>query len=147
MKRLALSLFITAAILVSCKKDDETETDSPVIEFVSITPATVKQYSDSMVISIQYSDRNGDLGENETEVPNAFVTDNRTGLVYEFRIRQLAPSDVSIAIKGVLEIVVPQVALSSPSSSSESATFNVQIQDRAGNKSNIVTTTAVTVQP
>jgi hypothetical protein len=74
------------------------------------------------------------------------VKDLRNNLVYSFRIRQLAP-DATIAIKGNLEIVVPQVALINSGSSSESATFEVYVKDRAGLESNKVTTSTVTIVP
>jgi hypothetical protein len=132
-------------LLFSCKKDEEVSM-APNIEFKSISPGNIKQYRDSIVIGISYLDNNGDLGENETEIPNAFVKDLRNNLVYSFRIRQLAP-DATIAIKGNLEIVVPQVALINSGSSSESATFEVYVKDRAGLESNKVTTSAVTIVP
>lgn len=132
-------------VLFSCKKDEDVALE-PQIEFLSISPGSIKQYRDSVVISISYLDNNGDLGENETEIPNAFVKDLRNNLEYSFRIRQLAP-DATIAIKGNLEIIVPQVALVNSSSTSESATFEVYVKDRAGLESNKITTTAVTIVP
>lgn len=133
--------------LASCKKDDDQEVgDTPVITFESISPGSVKAYSDSVVIRIQYEDGNGDLGENNTTEPNAFITDVRSGLEYQFRVRQLAPDDANIHIRGSLNIVVPQVAFIG-SGSSETATFKVKIEDRAGNMSNEITTTAITVTP
>lgn len=132
-------------LLFSCKKDEEVAL-APSIEFKSISSGSIKQYRDSVVILISYLDNNGDLGENETETPNAFVKDLRNNLVYAFRIRQLAP-DATIAIKGNLEIVVPQVALVNSNSTSESATFEVYVKDRAGLESNKITTSAVTIVP
>lgn len=143
-----LNFLLTFGIMLvffSCKKD-ETVALEPSIEFKSISPGSIKQYRDSVVIEISYLDNNGDLGENETEIPNAFVKDLRNNLVYSFRIRQLAP-EATIAIKGNLEIIVPQVALINSSSTSESATFEVYVKDRAGLESNKVTTTAVTIVP
>jgi hypothetical protein len=85
-------------------------------------------------------------GENETEIPNAFVKDLRNNLLYSFRIRQLAP-EASIAIQGNLSIVIPQVGLVNSNSSSETATFEVYVKDRAGLESNKITTSAVSVIP
>lgn len=143
-KNLLLTLGIMM-VLFSCKKDEELSLE-PQIEFKSISPGSIKQYRDSVVIEISYLDNNGDLGENETEIPNAFVKDLRNNLVYSFRIRQLAP-DATIAIKGNLEIIVPQVALINSGSSSESATFEVYVKDRAGLESNKITTSAVSIVP
>lgn len=141
-------LILTALSLVisSCKKDDEKVGETPVITFESISPGTAKAYSDSVIIRIGYEDGNGDLGENNTTEANAFITDSRSGLVYQFRIRQLAPDDANIHIRGSLNIVLPQVGFIG-SGSSESATFKVKVEDRAGNVSNEITTTAITVSP
>lgn len=132
-------------LLFSCKKDEEVSM-APSIEFKSISPGSVEQFRDSVIIGISYIDNNGDLGENETEIPNAFVKDLRNNLVYSFRIRQLAPN-ATIAIKGNLEIIVPQVALINSGSTSESVSFEVYVKDRAGLESNKITTSAVTIVP
>ncbi len=145
MRRIGISLLFLSIAFLSCKKD-EVFTFEPSIEFKSISPGTIKEYRDSVVITISYLDRNGDLGENDTEIPNAFVKDLRNNLLYSFRIRQLAP-DAAIAIQGNLSIVIPQVALVNSNSSSETATFEVYIKDRAGLESNKITTSAVSVIP
>jgi hypothetical protein len=145
MRRIGIILLLLSSALMSCKKD-EAFTFEPSIEFKSISPGTIKEYKDSVVITISYLDRNGDLGENETEIPNAFVKDLRNNLLYSFRIRQLAP-EASIAIQGNLSIVIPQVGLVNSNSSSETATFEVYVKDRAGLESNKITTSAVSVIP
>ncbi len=145
MKKIALIVFLFCTLFISCKKDEEINY-SPSIEFKSISPGTIEEYRDSVVITISYLDKNGDLGENETEMPNAFVRDIRNNLTYSFRIRQLAPN-TDIAIQGNLEIVVPQVARINNNSASESATFEVYVKDRSGMESNKVTTSAVTIVP
>jgi hypothetical protein len=145
MRRIGIILFLLSSALMSCKKD-EAFTFEPSIEFKSISPGTIKEYKDSVVITISYLDRNGDLGENETEIPNAFVKDLRNNLLYSFRIRQLAP-EASIAIQGNLSIVIPQVGLVNSNASSETATFEVYVKDRAGLESNKITTSAVSVIP
>jgi len=117
----------------------------PAITFKSISPSTVNQFSDSLVIAIEYTDGDADLGQNNTETPNAFVTDQRNNIEYKFRIRQLAPDNANIAIKGVLDIIIPSVAVSG--TTSELATFSLYVKDRAGNQSNTIATTAITVNP
>lgn len=86
-------------ILMACKKDEEIST-TPVISFESITPSQPEAYTDEVVITISYRDGDGDLGENDADVTNCFVTDSRTGVEYAFRIPQLAPSGSNIVIDG-----------------------------------------------
>lgn len=128
----------------SCKKDKIEYSDVPEITFISITPGPITAFSDSVVIRIGYADGNGDLGENGSGIENAFITDVRTSLTYRLRIRQLAPDNANVIIKGNVDLVIPAIGFSG-SGSSESATFNVYVKDRAGNQSNVVSTTAVTV--
>jgi len=139
---------ISATLLAtSCKKEDDPVSAVPEITFETISPGTVREFRDSVVITIGYKDGDGDLGVNNSTASNAFVTDSRNNLVYSFRIRQLAPENAGVTIQGKLDIVVPAVALSSNTATSESATFSVYIKDRAGNSSNTITTGAVTVVP
>lgn len=130
--------------LLGCKKDDEGFSDTPSIEFLSITPSAVTEFEEEVVITIKYQDGNGDLGENDPDVKNLFVTDSRNNVEYSFRVQQLAPSDANIIIEGELDVKLTTLSVVG-SGSSESATFSVYIIDRAGNKSNVVTTSAVTV--
>jgi hypothetical protein len=145
-----LSLFIAFSIssllLQGCKKDEDNYGPQPEIEFISISPGTVAAFSDSLIITIQYTDGDGDLGENVSGVENAFVTDTRTSLTYGLRIRQLAPDNANITIRGQIKLIIPALGHSG-GAASESATFQVYVKDRAGNQSNVVTTTPVNVTP
>jgi len=144
MKQLIVFIIITS-LFSACKKDEEKYSDVPAITFESISPGIVKQFSDSLIVTIGYEDGNGDLGENGSDVKNAFVTDSRNDLTYGFRVKQLAPTDASIIIKGKLLIVIPQVALNNLTGISETATFSIYLEDRAGNKSNVVNTSSITI--
>jgi hypothetical protein len=144
MKPLIVFIIITS-LFSACKKDEEKYSDVPAITFESISPGIVKQFGDSLIVTIGYEDGNGDLGENGSDVKNAFVTDSRNDLTYGFRVKQLAPTDASIIIKGKLLIVIPQVALNNLTGISETATFSIYLEDRAGNKSNVVNTSSITI--
>ena len=144
MKQLIVFIIITC-LFSACKKDEVKYSDIPAITFESISPGTIKQFSDSVIVTIGYVDGNGDLGENGSDVKNAFVTDSRNNLTYIFRVKQLAPSDANIIIKGKLLIIVPQVALNNLIGTAETATFSVYVKDRAGNKSNVVSTSSITI--
>jgi hypothetical protein len=67
-------------------------------------------------------------------------------LTYGLRIRQLAPDNANIIIRGEINLVIPAVGHSG-SSSSENATFQVYVKDRAGNQSNVISTTVISVNP
>jgi hypothetical protein len=130
--------------IAGCKKDKVNFPVEPGIEMVSITPSSPMQYTDPVTITIHYEDGDGDLGENNDQVKNCFVTDNRVGITYEYRIKQLAPSGAMIPIEGNLNIDIGGQVLTD-SSSTQSANYTLYIIDRAGHKSNSVTTGTIQI--
>lgn len=133
----------TFLFFVSCKKKKDSITD-PHIDFVSISPSSAVEYVNSITIAISYDDLDGDLGEDNANVSNLYVTDSRNSVQYNYRISQLAPDNANIHIKGNLNIVIKNTAITD-GSSSQSVTYSVYLKDRAGNSSNTITTTAITV--
>ena len=127
----------------TCTKEEEVS-KVPAITFKSITPSTYKAGTDSLFIVFSYSDVDGDLGEDSVDAKNMFVTDNRNSTLYQFRVKQLVATGTIMAIKGDIQIKMPNVGITN-GVTNESATFNVYIKDRAGNKSNTIITTAITV--
>jgi len=142
MKKLTYIFF--ACILLSCEKE-EAISDIPQIEFLTISPTTAKEYIDDIIITISYSDANGDLGENNPDVFNLFVTDKRNEIEYKFRIPELTPSGSDIAIEGNFNITINGTGITDESSS-QKVDYSIYVKDRAGNKSNIITTSEITIQ-
>ena len=129
----------------SCKKGDKKEyTPEPVIEFLSISPASLTEGQEKVIISIKYTDGDGDLGENSADVKNMFVTDNRLGITYTFRIKELAPAGTSIPITGTLNTDIGTVFISN-NSAQQTANFSLYIVDRAGHISNTITSSPITI--
>jgi hypothetical protein len=138
-------IYLSAIVLLfSCEKEQEIS-DTPIIEFKSISPATVQEYSDNIIITISYSDEDGDLGENNPDIHNLFVEDNRNGIVYQFRIPHLAPDNNSIAIEGDFNITINGSGITDESSSQQ-VNYSIYVKDRAENKSNTITTSNITIQ-
>lgn len=137
----ALCLFV---FISSCKKKKVESTITPQIEFISISPSSVVEYTNSISISFSYDDLDGDLGENDPNVSNLFITDSRNNVTYNYRISQLSPDGSSIHIKGTLNAILKNTAITD-NSSSQSVTYSLFLKDRAGNASNTITTTAITV--
>ncbi len=137
---LLLSVF---CLIASCKKETGIST-IPEIAFISISPSVVKEYKDSIVFTFSYTDGDGDLGENNADAKNLFLTDNRNGITYQFRIPLLAPTGSSVAIKGNLNVVLNNTGITN-SASSQTVTYRIYVKDRAGNQSNSITTSAIKV--
>lgn len=117
----------------------------PSIELVSMSPTVANEYTDKIIITIRYTDGDGDLGENNASVKNCFVTDNRIGITSSYRIRQLSPDGSSIPIKGSLEIELGGQGITD-GSTQQNATFSLYVTDRAGHSSNKITTGVLTIR-
>ena len=132
-------LLVLIALIPSCKKDSGIS-PVPSITFDSISPNPAIKYQDSILIVISYVDGDGDLGIDSADVKNLFITDSRNGVVSQFRIPQLAPTGANIAIEGNLDIVLPPQLFTNDNDTTETATYSIYVVDRAGHKSNTVTT-------
>ena len=142
MRRLTYILIVL--LLFACKKDDALSV-VPTIEFQSISPSIAQEYIDDIIITISYADEDGDLGENFPDIDNLFVEDNRNGIVYHYRIPQLAPNGNEISIEGNFNIKINGTGITDESSSQQ-VSYAIYAQDRAGNKSNTITTSNITIQ-
>ena len=144
MKR--LTYILITLLLFACKKDDALSV-VPTIEFQSISPSIAQEYIDDIIITISYADEDGDLGENPiyNDIDNLFVEDSRNGIVYHYRIPQLAPNGNEIAIEGNFNITINGSGITN-SSISQQVNYAVYVKDRAGNKSNTITTSNITIQ-
>ncbi len=141
---LAFAALLIAGI-TACSKEKNTISPIPAIGFESVTPANVKQFTDSITFRISYKDGDGDLGENIDTVCNVFLTDSRNNVTYKYRLKQLSPTNSEIAISGFVNIKLGSVSLLDANATQESATFSIYVKDRSGNASNTVTSSAVTI--
>lgn len=145
MKTNLLLFLLFSSVLFSCKKDDEIIiSTTPELNFVSISPTTATEYQDKITIVITYKDGDGDLGENAPDVKNLFLTDTRNNVTYQYRISQLAPSSQAVAIQGTLAIELKNTAIID-GSTSQAVTYSIYAKDRAGNVSNSISTSAITL--
>ncbi len=136
--------FLLATILASCKKEKKEYDSIPVIEFISITPDPVTEYQ-PLVITFKYSDGDGDLGENDPNVKNLFVTDKRIGITYSYRIKQLSPENSIIPIQGSLEVKIDNAVING-NSVEQLVNYSIYIVDRSGHSSNIILTPSVIIR-
>ncbi|MDZ4663886.1 MAG: hypothetical protein SGJ15_03315 [Bacteroidota bacterium] len=145
MKALISTLAI-AALLISCKKKEEPAPDPiPTLEIVSISPSTVKEFQDSVIIKLKYKDANGDLGDQSPDLHSLYVKDSRLPNPDTYHVKPLAPiSSDNIPIEGELTIKLNALFLLG-TGTSEATTLNIKIKDRAGNWSKEVTSAQLTI--
>lgn len=143
-------LIVSLALLLSCKKEKGNDplppiSNIPEIELSGTSSTSINQFDD-ITLTVKYTDGNGDLGESDANINSIFVTDNRDiSIVHKFHLQPLAPIGQDVAIQGNLKIKIENVILLDQSNTSENASFSVYILDRAGNKSNIVTSPSVRI--
>jgi hypothetical protein len=140
---LLLSCATIAIISFGCKKK-VTQSLVPVIEFKECNKYQIKAFDDSLQITISYADFDGDIGENNPNIKNLFLTDSRTQTVLEYRIKEIIPNKQTANIKGTLNVVIDKIYINS-SAASEIVSYKIQLVDRAGNKSNEVLTQNITI--
>ena len=144
MRRLTYILIVL--LLFACKKDDALSV-VPTIEFQSISPLTAQEYIDDIIITISYTDEDGDLGENPiyNDIDNLFVEDSRNGIVYHYRIPQLAPNRNEISIEGNFNIKINGSGITNDSTSQQ-VNYDIWVKDRAGHSSDPITTSSIVIQ-
>ncbi len=131
--------------------------DIPEIEFVSFSKLALNQAplnSDTILLTISFTDGDGDIGfdENSPGV-NLIIIDNRTDQFYDrFRIPAIPEQGANNGVSGDIRMVLlntccvfPPVASipnceSPPNFPFNDLSFRVFMVDRAGNKSNEITT-------
>src|SRR5689334_24514478 len=95
LKKVFMMLVPVLGIFSSCHKDEAIDSNTPTIELVSVSSNNVLE-GDPLTFRIKYTDGDGDLGENDPNAKNLFLTDNRINVTYEYRIQELAPSGSSL---------------------------------------------------
>ena len=141
---LAVCCLIISFSMYSCKKDKLLFSATPEISISSVTPTTVTQFRDSIVVLVHYKDGDGDVGFTEPDSLSMVVQDDRTPNPDWYYVPPLAPAGSVIAIQGELEIKLHNTFLLG-SGSQEITKFHIKLKDRAGHWSNEVTTPQITI--
>ena len=136
-------LACTLALFYSCKKDKQEYSNTHEIGLVSISSTSIAE-GDPVTFVISYVDGDGDLGENTANVFNLFLTDTRVNVTYKYRIKQLAPDNSNIIIKGNLDVLLSSTAITD-GSNSQSVTYTMYCVDRAGHQSNVIMCSPITI--
>ena len=139
----SVALLLVILVFSSCKKDEGLSI-VPQLTFESISPSSIEEFGGPITFSISYQDSDGDLGENDPNVKNLFLQDQRNGITYEYRIQELAPQGADIAIIGTIDIVLNTTSITDGSNEQE-VTFDIYAIDRAGNSSNTITSSPLTI--
>lgn len=142
MKNTSLLLFFSLSIwgFSACEKiiDEPVFDEVPAITLVEISQDTIVQFTEQLVITLQYEDGDGDLGTSDPDVNLIFVHDSRLENPDEYYLPPLAPEDASISITGTFDLKLSPTFLLG-NGTEELSSLKVYLFDRAGNKSNELT--------
>jgi len=119
--------------------------DVPFINVLSITPNVIREFTDSIVIELQYEDGDGDIGWDDADKYALTVHDIRLIKADDYYVPPLAPVDSDIPISGVLKVKIKNTFLLG-NGGDEQTYFELQLTDRAGNVSNPSITENVTIK-
>lgn len=131
----------------------------PTLEFVSISKATMEQgffNNDSVTLVLNFTDGDGDIGGLDGQIEqNLFLIDNRTeSIADQFVVPTIPEQGINNGIQGEIRIrlyttccLIPTIPAceSSPDFPLDTVTYDVYLIDRAGNQSNTVTTSLITL--
>lgn len=138
-----LLLVCGVLVLFSCKKE-EVMPATPEITLLDAAPGLVHEFQDRVTLRFSYKDGDGDLGQSDPDDYSLWVKDSRLANTDGYHIPPLAPLDSEVPIQGQLEVELTTLFLLG-SSGEEVMTYTFQIVDRAGNRSNSITTPPITI--
>ena len=134
----------TLLLVFSCKKEEEKYSTTPEIEFVSLTPSSTAEFSQNVRLVLKYKDGDGDIGTEDPDSYSLFVKDARLPKADEYHVQPLSPPGSNIQIEGELSVKLAGLFVIG-SDSTENTSFKVKLKDRAGNFSNEITTSKITI--
>lgn len=138
-------MLIPVCVLIACKKEQvELLPNEPTIELISVGPSQVVEFQTAVVLRFSYKDGDGDLGRTDPDDHSLWVKDSRLSVADGYHIIPLAPPDAEIAIQGELEVELRPLFLLG-NSAQEVMTYTFHVVDRAGNRSNTITTSEIII--
>jgi len=149
-RRFALFLAMIPWFMVSCKKDD-TFPVTPEITFVSLVKYVSVSNNDSLELTFDFTDGDGDIGSPESntssrdifaklfELKNGVFVEANLAAPLEYRMPYLEPSGNNKSLKGTVKINIDYNILQP----NDTIRYELFIKDRAGRSSNTITTSTI----
>ena len=154
--------FVLLVLLAACTTPPDFPIE-PEIEFVSVSKDTMQRGSlqtDTTFITFSFTDGDGDIGDAEKDsIVRLFIIDSRTGGINDLRIPFVSEPGASNGLRGEITAQVFNSCCEFPNEPPigevdgcvftwdempyDSLTYDIYIEDRAGNRSNVITTTPI----
>ncbi len=145
-----MKIFYTACICLlilsttGCKKDAEVFSNTPELRIVSVSPESVVEFQEEIIVVVEYTDGNGDLGNPDPDINSLFVKDARLANPDAYFVQPLAPVDANVPITGQLNVHIQSIFVFG-NGMQETTTYEMYMVDREGNQSNTVITPEITI--
>lgn len=136
-------IFSLAIGFVSCSKDKATG-GAPVIKLISVSSTDIKEFRDSLVIVLEYTDTDGDIGESDPDKNSLQIKDRRLSNADFYFVKPLSPPDSEIKITGRIEVQIKNTFLLG-TGNTEITQFDIKLRDRAGHWSNSINTPEISI--
>ncbi len=144
--RLPIMLILSVIVFFySCKQEEIVVVSTlPLIKLVSVSKTSVVQFKDSLVITIEYNDGDGDIGETDPDKNAIQIKDSRLSKPDFYFVKPLSPPGSSIKTKGTIAVQLKNTFLLG-TAATEVTNYELRLKDRAGNWSNTITTPDITI--
>ena len=134
-------------LLSSCTKELPADYYHPKLSNLTISLDTVTEFADTLLITFDYEDMDGDLGFEDPNINSLTVKDSRLQNADTYHVQPLAPVGNELKINGTLQVKLNGLFVVG-NADIESLHFTVQIKDRESHKSNeLVSEEIVVVRP
>jgi hypothetical protein len=115
----------------------------PKISSAGVNQSLINATSDTLVISFNYEDGDGDLGDED--ITNAWIIDSRTSLPLGWKIPVLNSTGVPQAISGTIWFTLaPGTGIECqpdpPGRTHDTVSYEIYVRDQAGHESNHIFT-------
>ncbi len=144
-RRFLAGFLITTSILIgSCEKEHPAYDTVPFIRLTDIQPTTVQEFQEKIWLTLQFQDKEGDIGSHDPNQYDLEVLDNRLLEPDYYHILPLAPEGSSLKLTGDLVIELKNTFVLG-NAEQESVSYEIRLRDRAGNWSNRIQSPQITV--
>lgn len=132
---------------LACTKLPEYST-IPQIELEEVSSYEVLEGSDSVVITVRFTDGDGNIGAQENEqAENAFFLDSRFRLpISLYKIPYVEPAGRLKAVSGTIQFTLQPLSCRPDQVGTDTFSYEIYILDRDGNQSNSIFTEIFQIQ-
>lgn len=141
--RVFIACLLVVVYFQSCKKD--TAGTAPVLSLIQVNSQELTEFTDSLTIELEYTDADGDIGEDDPDENSLYIKDRRLNEADYYFVKPLAPPGSDIRIKGRLLVQLKNTFLLG-TGNSEITQFDIKLKDKARHWSNTVSTPPITIK-